>query len=45
VPIRRRAVELAEHPSQVDDALSAGAARCRVLARETMSEVRERMGF
>jgi tryptophanyl-tRNA synthetase len=45
VPIRRRAAELAEHPGEVDDALAAGAAHCRVLARETMNEVRERMGF
>ena len=32
-------------PSCVDDALSAGAAKCRRLARETMDVVRERMGF
>ncbi len=44
-PIRRRAVELADKPSDVDDALAAGAARCRALARETMGAVRERMGF
>ena len=40
-----RAAELAEKPSEVDDALSAGAARCRTLARETIDAVRERMGF
>ena len=45
VPIRRRAAELVAKPSDVDDALSAGAARCRGLARETMDAVRERMGF
>ena len=45
VPIRRRAAELAQDPKQVDDALAAGAARCRVLARETMDAVRDRMGF
>jgi tryptophanyl-tRNA synthetase len=45
VPIRRRAAELAAKPSDVDDALAAGAARCRGLARETMDAVRERMGF
>ena len=45
VPIRTRAQELAANPSYVDDALAAGGARCRTLARETMSAVRERMGF
>jgi tryptophanyl-tRNA synthetase len=45
VPIRRRAAELADNSSLVDDALSSGAAHCRALARETMDGVRERMGF
>jgi tryptophanyl-tRNA synthetase len=45
VPIRRRAADLAASPTAVDDALAAGAAKCRVLARQTMDEVRERMGF
>jgi tryptophanyl-tRNA synthetase len=45
VPIRRRAAELAQNPDEVDDALATGAARCRVLAQETMSGVRDRMGF
>lgn len=45
VPIRRRAAELAEQPALVDDALAAGARKCRVLARETLDEVRDRMGF
>jgi hypothetical protein len=45
VPIRRRAMELTQHPTRVDEALAAGAARCRTLARETMDAVRERMGF
>jgi tryptophanyl-tRNA synthetase len=44
-PIRARARELREHTERVDDALADGAARCRELARETMREVRERMGF
>jgi tryptophanyl-tRNA synthetase len=44
-PIRARARELREHPKRVDDALADGAARCRKLARETMAEVRDRMGF
>jgi tryptophanyl-tRNA synthetase len=45
VPIRRRAAELAGDGTLVDDALAAGAARCRTLARETMDAVHERMGF
>jgi tryptophanyl-tRNA synthetase len=44
-PIRTRARELREHPERVDDALADGAARCGELARETMAEVRDRMGF
>jgi tryptophanyl-tRNA synthetase len=45
VPIRARAAALEENPELVDDALSAGAAKCRGLARETMDVVRDRMGF
>lgn len=45
VPIRRRAQELTENTAYVDDALAAGAARCRAIARDTMDAVRERMGF
>ena len=45
IPIRRRARELREHPERVDDALSAGASRAGALAKETMHQVRERMGF
>jgi tryptophanyl-tRNA synthetase len=45
VPIRRRAAELAAEPRRVDDALTAGAERCRRLAHETIEVVRERMGF
>jgi tryptophanyl-tRNA synthetase len=44
-PIRRRAAEIQAHPEIVDDALAAGAAHCRVIARETMGEVKERMGL
>jgi tryptophanyl-tRNA synthetase len=44
-PIRRRAAELRANPERVDDALADGAAQCRRLARETLDEVRERMGF
>ncbi|MES2176961.1 MAG: tryptophan--tRNA ligase [Gemmatimonadota bacterium] len=45
VPIRRRAEALREDPSRVDDALSSAAAKCRVLAGETMRAVRDQMGF
>jgi tryptophanyl-tRNA synthetase len=45
VPIRARAAALEAKPELVDDALSAGAAKCRRLARETMDVVRDRMGF
>jgi tryptophanyl-tRNA synthetase len=45
VPIRTRAERLAAEPGLVDDALASGAAKARVLARETMRGVRDRMGF
>jgi len=44
-PIRRRAEEFTAAPERVHDALAAGAARCRAIARETVAEVRDRMGF
>jgi tryptophanyl-tRNA synthetase len=44
-PIRERAAELAAHPERVTEALHAGAERCRTLARETLREVKERMGM
>jgi tryptophanyl-tRNA synthetase len=45
VPIRRRAEEIRDRPQLVDDALAAGAERCRGMARQTMGEVKERMGL
>ncbi|HEY2066079.1 MAG TPA: tryptophan--tRNA ligase [Gemmatimonadaceae bacterium] len=45
VPIRRRAELLRAQPELVNDALASGAAKCRVLAAETMRGVRDRMGF
>lgn len=45
VPIRRREAELREQPARVDEALAAGAASCRAIARQTIGEVRERMGL
>ena len=44
-PIQTRAAELKANPKLVDDALAGGTARCAEIARKTMSDVRERMGF
>jgi len=44
-PIRERAAELEAHPDRVTQILGDGAARARRLAEETMTGVRERMGF
>ncbi|MDQ3949698.1 MAG: tryptophan--tRNA ligase [Gemmatimonadota bacterium] len=44
-PIRRRARELREQPERVVDALADGATRAGKLAKATMREVRDRMGF
>jgi tryptophanyl-tRNA synthetase len=45
VPIRSRAAELRANPGLLDDALGAGAAKCRTVAKETMRAVRDTMGF
>jgi tryptophanyl-tRNA synthetase len=44
-PIQARAKEYQAHPNRVIEVLGDGAARARRLARETMREVRERMGL
>ena len=44
-PIRERAGELASHPGRVDEVLAAGAAKARAVARATLAEVRDAMGF
>ncbi len=44
-PMRERAAELKAQPHRVREILEDGAARARVIARETMAEVRERMGL
>lgn len=44
-PMRERAAALQEDPAQVHAILQAGADRARAVARTTMAEVRERMGF
>jgi tryptophanyl-tRNA synthetase len=45
VPIRTRADELRAAPKRLDEVLEAGAVKCRAIARETMRDVRERMGL
>ena len=45
VPIRSRAAEIRSRPQIVDDALASGAAHCRSIARQTMGDVKERMGL
>ncbi len=44
-PIHERAVDLRARPERVSDVLRAGAERCRAIARETLGEVKERMGL
>ena len=44
-PLRERRRELAAKPQVVDEALMAGDARARAVAREVIGEVRERIGF
>jgi tryptophanyl-tRNA synthetase len=44
-PMRERARELRAEPGRIREILDHGAERARVIARETMGEVRERMGL
>ncbi|MFQ6045665.1 MAG: tryptophan--tRNA ligase, partial [Gemmatimonadales bacterium] len=44
-PMRERARELRSDPDRVRETVAAGAERARRVARETMREVRERMGL
>jgi tryptophanyl-tRNA synthetase len=44
-PIRERARELEATPARVEEILAAGAARARSIARETLRQARELMGF
>jgi len=44
-PIRERALELQQKPEQVIEVLRAGADRCRKLAEETLTEVRDALGL
>ena len=45
VPIRARAAELTAQPERVEQSLGDGAAHAQGIARQTIREVRERMGF
>jgi tryptophanyl-tRNA synthetase len=44
-PIRERAFELQNQPHRLDEILADGAAAASRMARDTMREVRERMGL
>jgi tryptophanyl-tRNA synthetase len=44
-PVRERALELKSRPGEVDEILADGAQAARRIARETITEVRDRMGF
>lgn len=44
-PMRQRAAELTADPDRLTDMLAAGAERARGVARDTMREVRDRMGI
>ncbi|MCR4338619.1 MAG: tryptophan--tRNA ligase [Gemmatimonadaceae bacterium] len=44
-PIRERAAEIRSNPATVDTTLRAGAEKAHAVAKETMREVKERMGF
>jgi tryptophanyl-tRNA synthetase len=44
-PIRARAKELAADPKKITNALAAGADHAKVIARETMGEVKKKMGL
>jgi tryptophanyl-tRNA synthetase len=45
VPIRARAKEIAAHPKRVADTLVAGAEHAHSVARQTMGEVKKKMGL
>jgi tryptophanyl-tRNA synthetase len=44
-PIRARAAELRARPERLTELLAEGAQRSRAVARETLREVKERMGL
>jgi len=44
-PVREKYRELAAEPQRVREIMAEGAARCRAIARQTMAEVREKVGI
>jgi tryptophanyl-tRNA synthetase len=44
-PIRERFMGLRESPAEVDEIIGEGADRAQGLARQTLAEVKTRMGF
>jgi tryptophanyl-tRNA synthetase len=44
-PLRQRRAELAARPEYIREVISGGADRARVLARQTLAEVKQRMGL
>ena len=44
-PIQERARDLKAHPEKLREILDAGAERCRVIAKETIAEVKDKMGL
>ena len=44
-PVRERVLDLRRRPDDVRDILAHGARRCREVARQTMDEVRAKLGL
>lgn len=44
-PFRERRIRIAENPSYIKDALEEGARRARVIAQQTITEVKQKMGL
>ena len=44
-PIQARAKELKTYPKRVDEALASGTEKCSRIARQTIGDVRQRMGI
>ena len=44
-PLRERRLKLAENPAYITEVMNDGAARARLIARETLAEVKEHMGL
>jgi tryptophanyl-tRNA synthetase len=44
-PFRERRAQIAQKPGYVDEVLAEGARRAHIIAKETIKEVREKMGL